>query len=51
MTTEKQSRFVTYQLNNDRVGDLLALAEALLADAARGVYQCTRYKQSNRDKP
>ncbi len=40
---EQQGRFVTYHLSDDRVGDLLALASSLLADVARGVYDCTRY--------
>ena len=40
---EKQGRYVSYRLSDDRVGDLLALAESLLADVARGVYECTRY--------
>jgi DNA-binding transcriptional ArsR family regulator len=40
---EKKGRYVTYQLSDDRVGDLLVLAESLLADVARGVYECTRY--------
>lgn len=43
VTTEQQGRFVTYQLSDDRVGDLLNLAGSLLADVARGVYECTRY--------
>jgi hypothetical protein len=30
-------------LSDDRVGGLLELAESLLADVARGVYECTRY--------
>ncbi len=40
---EKQGRYVSYRLSDDRVADLLGLAESLLADVARGVYQCTRY--------
>jgi DNA-binding transcriptional ArsR family regulator len=40
---EKQGRYVAYQLSDDRVGDLLVLAESLLADVAKGVYECTRY--------
>lgn len=40
---EQEGRYVTYHLSDDRVGDLLALAESLLADVARGVYECTRY--------
>ena len=40
---EKQGRYVSYRLSDDRVAELLMLAESLLADVARGVYQCTRY--------
>ena len=43
VTSEQAGRYVTYQLSDDRVGDLLGMAEALLADVARGVYECTRY--------
>lgn len=45
VTAKQQGRYVTYQLSDDRVGDLIALAETLVADVARGVYQCTRYNQ------
>lgn len=40
---EQEGRYVTYYLSDDRVGDLLILAESLLADVAKGVYECTRY--------
>ncbi len=40
---ERQGRRVVYRLSDDRVADLLALAETLLSDVARGVYRCTRY--------
>ena len=43
VTSEQTGRNVRYQLSDDRVGDLLFLAETLLADVARGVYECTRY--------
>ncbi|MBE7435614.1 MAG: helix-turn-helix transcriptional regulator [Anaerolineales bacterium] len=43
VTAEQQGRYVTYYLSDDRVGELIALAESLLADVARGVYECTRY--------
>jgi DNA-binding transcriptional ArsR family regulator len=46
VVSEQNWRYVTYQLSDDRVGDLLELAESLLADVARGVYACTRYSQS-----
>ena len=45
VVAEQNGRYVTYQLSDDRVGDILALAESLLADVARGVYECTRYNQ------
>ena len=40
---EKQGRYVNYRLSDDRVTDLLTVAESLLSDVAQGVYQCTRY--------
>ncbi len=44
VTAEKQGRYVIYRLSDDRVAELIELAESLLADVARGVYQCTRYE-------
>lgn len=46
---EKNGRYVTYHLRDDRVSDLLALAESLLADVARGIYECTRYNLPRED--
>lgn len=43
VAAEQQGRYVTYRLSDDRVGDLLVLAGSLLADVAKGVYECTRY--------
>ena len=43
VVAEQEGRYVSYHLSDDRVGDILALAESLLADVARGVYECTRY--------
>ena len=45
VVAEQNGRYVTYRLSDDRVDDILALAESLLADAARGVYECTHYNQ------
>jgi hypothetical protein len=36
-------KYVVYKLSDPRVDELLTLAEILLADVARGVYECTRY--------
>src|SRR5438309_5640137 len=43
VTAQQQGRYVRYQLADQRVAQLLRLGEELLADAAHGVYQCTRY--------
>jgi DNA-binding transcriptional ArsR family regulator len=50
VTAKQQGRFVYYELSDERVGQLLTLADELLADVARGVYECTRYnaKELNR---
>jgi ArsR family transcriptional regulator, cadmium/lead-responsive transcriptional repressor len=44
VVSEQQGRFVYYELSDKRVGKLLMLADELLADVAKGVYECTRYK-------
>lgn len=38
-----------YRLSDDRVAALLGLADELLADVARGVYECTRYTDAPAD--
>lgn len=43
VASERQGRFVYYELSDKRVGQLLILADELLADVAKGVYECTRY--------
>lgn len=43
VSREPRGRFVYYRLSDPRVGELLGLAEELLADVARGVYECVRY--------
>lgn len=41
--SERDGRYVRYELSDERVGQLVRLAENLLADVAHGVYTCTRY--------
>ena len=43
VSLRQQGRFAYYSLSDDRVAQLLGLADELLADVARGVYECTRY--------
>ena len=52
VTAEQEGRFVRYALSDERVNGLLSLADELLADVARGVYECTRYnaKEGSRDE-
>lgn len=45
---EQHGKFVVYHLSDRRVDKLLRLAESLLADVARGVYECTRYIEEER---
>lgn len=46
VTATPHGRQVTYQLSDDRVGDLIALAETLTTDVALGLATCTRYNLS-----
>ncbi len=43
VTAQPRGRFVQYELSDPRVGELLQLADVLLADVAKGVYECVRY--------
>lgn len=43
VTADQQGRFVFYALSDKRVSKLLNLADELLADVARGVYECIHY--------
>ena len=43
VTVRQQGRFAYYSLSDERVAQLLLLADDLLAEVARGVYECTRY--------
>jgi ArsR family transcriptional regulator, cadmium/lead-responsive transcriptional repressor len=42
VNAEQKGRFVHYRLSDDRVGRLLMLADELLEDVAKGVYECAR---------
>jgi ArsR family transcriptional regulator, cadmium/lead-responsive transcriptional repressor len=44
ITSEQQGRYVVYRLSDLRVVLLLKTSEELLADVARGIYECTRYE-------
>ncbi|MBA3870431.1 MAG: winged helix-turn-helix transcriptional regulator [Anaerolineae bacterium] len=41
--SRQEGRKAIYELSDPRVGQLLDLADELLADVAKGVYTCTHY--------
>lgn len=43
VVSDQQGRFVYYKLSDKRVEQLLILTDALLAEVAKGVYECVRY--------
>ena len=48
VASTQQGRYVRYQLSDARVAGLMGLADELLAEVARGVYECTRYTRAAR---
>ena len=45
----QQGKFVYYSLSDERVAALLRMGDELLADVARGIYECTRYEAPGTD--
>jgi DNA-binding transcriptional ArsR family regulator len=43
VSRDQKGRYVEYRLSDPRVVVLLGTADELLADIARGVYECTRF--------
>jgi DNA-binding transcriptional ArsR family regulator len=46
VTGQQNGRYVHYHIADKRVNTLLRYGEEILADSARGVYECTRYTRS-----
>jgi DNA-binding transcriptional ArsR family regulator len=44
VSREQQGRYVVYQLSDPRIAAMIQLADEVLADVARGIYECTRYE-------
>lgn len=42
---EQQGRFVRYKISDERVRQLLSLADVLVTEVAKGIYECTRYNK------
>jgi ArsR family transcriptional regulator, cadmium/lead-responsive transcriptional repressor len=47
VSREQEGRYVRYRLSDPRVATFLEESDALLADLARGIYECTRYGTSD----
>lgn len=45
---EQRGRYAFYRLSDERVERLLERSDELLAEVAKGVYECTRYSPSER---
>ena len=50
VTAEQDGRFVYYALSDKRVDELLHLADDLLREVARGVYECVHYEKPKRTR-
>jgi len=42
LTAVQEGRYVYYSLSDERVANLLSLADEVLSEVARSVYECTR---------
>ncbi len=45
VSREQRGKFVHYRISDGRVDEILRLGDLLLADVAKGVYECTRYEE------
>ena len=50
VTSKPAGRYAYYQLGDERIEQLLRLAEEVLADVAKGVYECTHYAAPGKKK-
>lgn len=48
VSRQQDGRYARYQLSDPRVATLLRAGDELLADIARGIYECTRYARTER---
>lgn len=48
VAAEQRGRFVYYRLSDTRIEEMLRLADELLADLGRRIFECTNYRGSSR---
>ncbi len=46
--SERNGRYIFYKLSDDRINTILSHSEQLLAEVAKGVFECTRYEPVNK---
>lgn len=44
VTAEQKGRYMICRVSDERVAAFLTLADTLMADVARGIYECVRYE-------
>lgn len=48
--SQRDGRYIYYQLSDNKINDILSLSERLLSEVAKGVFKCTRYEVSEKVK-
>ncbi len=47
VVSESAGRHTFYQLSHPKIADLFRLTEEIVRDIARGIYECTNYKEEH----
>lgn len=47
---EQKGRYIYYSYTDKRIGGFLQLADSVLADLAKGFYECTRYAEKRNEE-
>lgn len=50
VTSEREGRYIFYQLSDTRIDRILSLSEQLLSEVAKGVFECTRYEATDQQE-
>ncbi len=46
----QKGRFIYYSYTDERIGNFLKLADSVVADLAKGFYECTRYAEEKNEE-
>lgn len=50
VTGEQRGRYIFYSYIDTRIAEFLQLADVLIADLAKGFYDCTRYAEDSNER-